>query len=117
MPGRGGRSSLATRVGAKGQVVIPKRVRDQLGIQPGDQMRFWIEGDHLAAEPARQAATGEPLLGRFAGSCLTELLEQSRQSNRDRAIATTRTLRSDPELLVVPEPALGLPPWSFIDLR
>ncbi len=71
-------------VGTKGQVVIPKDVRDQLGIQPGDRMRFWIEGDRLVAEPSRQTSTGTPLLGRFAGSSLTKSLEQSRQSDLHR---------------------------------
>ncbi len=33
------------RVMAKGQVTIPKKVRDALGIEPGDRVTFIVEGD------------------------------------------------------------------------
>jgi antitoxin PrlF len=31
---------LAAKVTSKGQITIPKQVRDKLGIQPGDWIRF-----------------------------------------------------------------------------
>jgi len=40
-------------VGPKGQVVIPKDLRDTLGIEPGDQVTFWKEDDHVAVAPAK----------------------------------------------------------------
>ena len=33
------------RVMAKGQVTIPKKIRDVLGIEPGDRVTFVVEGD------------------------------------------------------------------------
>ena len=33
------------RVMAKGQVTIPKKIRDVLGIEPGDRVTFIVEGD------------------------------------------------------------------------
>jgi len=71
---------MTHRVGAKGQVVIPKNLREELGIESGDEVTFWHEGDHLAVRPAGRM----PLQGRFSGSLLTESLEADRRADRER---------------------------------
>ncbi len=71
---------MTHRVGAKGQVVIPKYLRDALGIEPGDEVSFWRDGDHLAVRPARRTQ----LQGRFSGSPLTASLEADRRAERER---------------------------------
>lgn len=63
---------MTSRVGPKGQVVIPKRIRDQLGLQPGDEVVFVPQPGGVRVEPARGA---DDLAGRFAGRGLTEALE------------------------------------------
>lgn len=68
-------------VGPKGQVVIPKRLREELGIEPGDEVEFWRDGDHVAVAPSRGA---QSLLGRFRGAGLTAALERERESDRER---------------------------------
>ncbi|MCA0436595.1 MAG: AbrB/MazE/SpoVT family DNA-binding domain-containing protein [Austwickia sp.] len=35
---------VAARVTSKGQVTVPKSVRDALGIRPGDEIIFRVEG-------------------------------------------------------------------------
>jgi AbrB family looped-hinge helix DNA binding protein len=40
---------MKTRVSEKGQVTIPKRLRDQLGIRFGDELDFEAEGGRLVA--------------------------------------------------------------------
>ncbi len=40
-------SVVKARLGAKAEVVIPKPVRDALGIKPGDEFAFVIEGDQV----------------------------------------------------------------------
>lgn len=72
---------MTHRVGPKGQVVIPKELRDELGIEPGDEISFWLDGDHVALQPARQRP---PLRGRFRGSALTDELEAARAEDRRR---------------------------------
>ena len=38
---------MTHKVGAKGQVVIPKAIRDQIGIEPGDEVAFEAEGKDI----------------------------------------------------------------------
>ncbi len=72
---------MTHRVGAKGQVVIPKDLRDELGIEPGDEVSFWLDGDHVAVQPAHRR---RPLRGRFRSSRLTTELERERTADRTR---------------------------------
>jgi AbrB family looped-hinge helix DNA binding protein len=41
-------------VGPKGQVVIPKALRDELGIAPGDEVAFSIEDGAVLVEPVKE---------------------------------------------------------------
>ncbi len=72
---------MTYRVGTKGQVVIPKELRDELGIEPGDEVTFWRHEDHLAMRPTHSRT---PLRGRFGGSALTTILEHDRRVDRER---------------------------------
>lgn len=72
-------ASMTHRVGPKGQVVIPKELRDDLGILPGDLVEFWREGDHVIV---RRAVSQEPLFGRFRDAGLAELLAADRAAER-----------------------------------
>jgi AbrB family looped-hinge helix DNA binding protein len=71
---------MTHRVGPKGQVVIPKDLRDELGIEPGDEVNFWRHEDHVAVRPVGRAE----LRGRFRGRQLTATLEAERQADRAR---------------------------------
>jgi len=72
---------MTYRVGPKGQVVIPKELRDELGIEPGDEVTFWRHGDHVALRPAGH---GRPLRGRFRGSRLVDILIAERAADGRR---------------------------------
>ncbi len=72
---------MTHRVGPKGQVVIPKDLRDALGIEPGDEVSFWRHDDHVAVRPTSHR---RPLRGRFEGSQLTDALVDERQADRRR---------------------------------
>jgi AbrB family looped-hinge helix DNA binding protein len=72
---------MAHRVGPKGQVVIPKAMRELLGIAPGDEVDFSLEDGAVRVELRR----GRPSLrGQFAGLGLTAALEADRRAERDR---------------------------------
>jgi len=72
---------MTHRVGPKGQVVIPRALRREFGIEPGDEVTFWRDGDHVAVKPLHSSA---PLKGRFAGSDLVAVLEAERAEDRHR---------------------------------
>jgi len=72
---------MTHRVGPKGQVVIPKHLRDELGMEPGDEVSFWRDGDHVAVRPTGRS---RPLRGRFRGAPLTDELVDGRAADRAR---------------------------------
>ncbi len=69
-------------VGTKGQVVIPKDIRDALNIQAGQEVLFERRGDEIVL----RIAGNLPLKGRFAGTALTEALIRAR--HEDKALET-----------------------------
>ena len=64
---------MPQRVGAKGQVVIPKKLRDQLGLQPGAEVEFESDGEAVRVMVAGPAATCG-LKGRYQGSGMAAAL-------------------------------------------
>jgi antitoxin PrlF len=69
---------MTQRVGAKGQVVIPKDIRDELGLQPGAEVEFERDGGSVRILPAGPGAT-RGLRGRYASSGLAAALLADRE--------------------------------------
>lgn len=69
---------MTHRVGAKGQVVIPKELRDALQIRPGHEVIFEQRGDEVVV----RKAGSRPLRARFPGSGLTDALSRARAEDR-----------------------------------
>ncbi len=72
---------MTYRVGPKGQVVIPKALRDQLGIAPGDEVDVSVDDNAVRIEPVRPDAA---LRGSLRGLGLTALLESEHRSELER---------------------------------
>jgi AbrB family looped-hinge helix DNA binding protein len=66
---------MTHRIGAKGQVVIPKEIRDRLGLRPGDGVTFQLDDGGVRIEPAGSASS---LRGSFSGHDLVATLEEDR---------------------------------------
>lgn len=73
--------SMTYRVGPKGQVVIPKAIRDQLGIEPGDEIDFSLDDDVVRMQAVHSETT---LCGSLQGFRLTEMLETEYRAETDR---------------------------------
>lgn len=75
---------MTYRVGPKGQVVLPKALRDELGIRPGDEVDVTRQDDGLVV---RRARPGSRLFRRLAGvefDLMSDLrIERERESARD----------------------------------
>lgn len=80
---------MRTVVSSKGQVVIPKRVREELGLTPGAVLRVWVEGKRVIMEPVE-----EPPKEVFvrAGSRVTERILREAKSSGDKAQRLLRDL-------------------------
>ena len=52
-------------VAERGQVTIPKRLRERLGIRPGTVLEFHEEADRLVAEKAEAAGALDRWYGRL----------------------------------------------------
>jgi AbrB family looped-hinge helix DNA binding protein len=63
------------RVGAKGQVVIPKDLRERVGLHPGSAVDFALDGERIILVPRRGQTR---LAGRFAKSGMAARLLQDR---------------------------------------
>ena len=82
---------MTHKVGTKGQVVIPKSIRDRIGIEPGDQVTFQPDGQEVRIrrvldDPAARGREVKALRGAWAGTPgggTDELLEE-RRKERER---------------------------------
>lgn len=49
---------MQTTITSKGQVTIPRDMRQHFGLQQGMSVSFAVEGDHIALRPAPAARQG-----------------------------------------------------------
>jgi AbrB family looped-hinge helix DNA binding protein len=43
---------IGRKIGPKGQVVIPREIRSALGLEPGSEVQFDLEGERIVITPA-----------------------------------------------------------------
>lgn len=67
---------MTQRIGSKGQVVIPKGMRDRLGLHPGTEVEFELEHERVVLV-RRRGDAGRPG-GQFAGSGMAARLLEDR---------------------------------------
>ncbi|MGQ0804670.1 MAG: AbrB/MazE/SpoVT family DNA-binding domain-containing protein [Actinomycetota bacterium] len=80
---------MTHRVGPKGQVVIPKAIREHLGINPGDEVVFVEDGDEVRV---RRAVDARELAGLLRGAGAAEQLLAERRHDREEEERDLRVL-------------------------
>ncbi len=61
-------------------MVIPKAMRDRLGVRPGDEVRISMEGESVRVESAANSAS---LRGSLSGLPLVTTLQADRRRERE----------------------------------
>lgn len=76
---------MTYKVGAKGQVVLPKELRDRHGIRPGDEVVFdEVGGDITIRRAKSKAQILDELTGSMAGSDLLGAYMNEKRLDRER---------------------------------
>lgn len=58
---------ITARITTKGQITVPKEVRQRLRVEPGDALEFEFHGERLEVRPVKRRRI-EEFYGMFAGS-------------------------------------------------
>lgn len=83
-------AGMSRKVGPKGQVVIPKHVRDRIGIGPGDEVIVELVGDEARLRPVTSGVS--TLRGSVPRSGLG-MADWEREKERDRDHEAARALK------------------------
>ncbi len=62
-------------VSTKGQIVIPKEVRESLGLRPGAKIDVKLKGDEITLKPMKENIS-DKLYGKYRGVDLLKDLEK-----------------------------------------
>jgi AbrB family looped-hinge helix DNA binding protein len=68
---------VKVKTSSKGQIVIPKEIRDKLGIKPGSVLNVSVEGKRIILEPSPEPPDVFVELGNESEKILRELRKES----------------------------------------
>ncbi len=78
------------RVSSKGQVTIPKDVRDRAGIQPGSEVEFVVEGEVVTMRRATKRTRPGPSRGERVVAALRGTATRNRHLSTDEIMQLLR---------------------------
>lgn len=76
-------SATTLTVSSKGQIAIPKAIREQIGLQEGTRLRLSVEGDTMVLRKSSEEVW-EKWGGRFPKSRMLEDLEREHREEVER---------------------------------
>ncbi len=87
---------VIARMTSKGQITVPKQVREPFGIEPGDGLEFLFDGDRLEVRPVHRRSLAE-FRGLFPVPHALTLAEERTQARSARAeLRQSADLSTDP---------------------
>lgn len=82
---------MEVKLSSKGQIVIPKTIRDKLGLKPGDKLRLEItEGRGALIQPAVKPP--KEVFVRGGGEVVETVLQEAREIDEKKIEKLLRTL-------------------------
>ncbi|MBI2936909.1 MAG: AbrB/MazE/SpoVT family DNA-binding domain-containing protein [Thaumarchaeota archaeon] len=70
---------METTLSSKGQIVIPKEVREKLGLKPGDKVRLQVEDKKIVLQ--FHAEPPEEIFVRAGGQLVDQTLREAKQAD------------------------------------
>ena len=67
---------MKAKLSSKGQIVIPKELRDRLGLEPGTEFDVYLEDNRIILTPQKHRSLLESLYGKFSGVDFLKALEE-----------------------------------------
>jgi AbrB family looped-hinge helix DNA binding protein len=67
---------IASKIGERGQVVIPKKFRDNLGLNKDAAVEFELKGTTLVLTPKRDLRNFDLAMKRYGGSLRKQMLAE-----------------------------------------
>jgi len=75
------------KISSKGQITIPKEIREALKLEPGDRIEIRVEGNIAILEPLKKPSDSMRGLGRKVrkrlGASAVEIVRELRQEDRE----------------------------------
>lgn len=81
-------TSQSAKVTSKGQVTLPREIRERLGVRDGDRVRFEVEDGHVVLYPQRDTPSFAGMVGLVplpTGETAMSAIELMRHDPADRA--------------------------------
>lgn len=83
-------TSVTAKITSKGQITLPKEIRERLGVEEGDTVRFEIEGGEIKVYPDRSfdfttLIGAAPLGEEWDGMSAAEVIQDLRGKPDERA--------------------------------
>lgn len=75
---------MVVRLSSKGQLVIPRQIRDALGLKSGTQFDVRLEGDQIIFVPINTTSLVDELYGMFSDVDLLSELEDDHQQELEQ---------------------------------